>query len=142
MKNITFDFYASKFTIKIPTAESNDKYTILDVVHPPNIGPALHTHPRGPETFCVIEGNYEFFLNDKSIMAKAGDVVCVPTGSPHRFVTGDDGGHVIVSSPPNLEFYFWEVSKLLEKGTVSYEQESKIGRKYGQIFLEDANHWT
>ena len=142
MKNQIFDFHGSKFTIKISTAESNGKYVILDVVHPPNIGPALHTHPRGPETFCVIEGNYEFFLNDKSIMAKAGDVVCVTTGSPHRFVTGDNGGHVIVSSPPNLEFYFWEVSKLLEKDTVSYEQESDIGRRYGQIFLEGAKHWT
>ncbi len=142
MKNQAFDFHGSKFTIKIPTAESNGKYTILDVTHPPNVGPALHTHPRGPETFCIIEGDYEFFLNGRSILAKAGDVVCVPTGSPHRFVTGENGGHVIVSSPPNLEFYFWNVSKLLKKGAVSREQESDIGRKHGQIFLDDVRHWT
>jgi quercetin dioxygenase-like cupin family protein len=141
VKDETFDFHGSTFTIKILTAESNDQYMILDTIHPPNVGPALHTHPRGPETFCVIEGNYEFILNDKSILAKAGDVVCVLTGSPHRFVTGENGGHVIVSSPPNLEFYFWEVSKLLGKGSVSHEQESDIGRKYGQIFLEDVKHW-
>jgi quercetin dioxygenase-like cupin family protein len=141
MKNQTFDFHGSKFTIKILTSESNDKYTILDVIHPPNIGPALHTHPRGPETFCVIEGNYEFFLNDQSILAKAGDVICVPTGSPPRFVTGENGGCVIVSSPPNLEFYFWDVSKMLKNGIVSYKQESDIGRKYGQYFLEDAKQW-
>jgi len=75
-------------------------------------------------------------------MAKAGDVVNVPTGSPHRFVTGPNGGHVIVISPPDLEFYFWEVGELLEKGKVSYDQESDIGKKYGQIFLDGTKHWT
>jgi quercetin dioxygenase-like cupin family protein len=142
VKNKTFDFHGSKFTIKILTSESNSKYTVLDVLHAPNVGPALHTHPRGPETFCVLKGDYEFILNDKSIMAKTGDIICVPIGSPHRFVTGENGGHVIVISPPNLEFYFWEVSKLLEKGTISYEQESDIGKKYGQFFLDDTKHWT
>ena len=83
----------------------------------------------------------EFFLDGKEIQSKAGDVVCVPTGSSHRFVTGPNGGHAIVTSPPNLEFYFWEVSKLLEKGTVSFEQESEIGKKYGQIFLDGSQHW-
>ena len=84
----------------------------------------------------------EFFLDGQPIKAKPGDVVCVPTGASHRFVTGSNGGHAIVFSPPNLEFYFWEVSKLLEKGTVSFEQESEIGKKYGQIFLEGSKHWA
>ena len=142
MKNETFDFHGSKFTIKVLTSESNEKYTILDVIHPPNVGPALHMHPRGPETFYVVEGDYEFFLNDQSILANPGDVMCVPADSPHRFVAGKNGGHVIVSSPPNLEFYFWDVGQLLKKGAVSYEQESLIARKYGQIFLEDTKHWN
>ena len=100
MKNKTFDFHGSKFTIKVLTSESNGKYTILDVVHPPNIGPALHKHPKGPETFYIVKGDYEFILGDKSIKAKSGDVICVPTGSPHRFVAGKNGGHTLVISPP------------------------------------------
>ena len=142
MKNQPFDFHGSQFTIKVLTSESNDRYTVLDVLHAPNIGPAEHQHPDGPETFSVLNGDYEFFLNGESIKAKTGDVICVPTGASHRFVTGSNGGHVIVISPPNLEFYFWEVSKLLEKGNVSFEKESEIGKKYGQIFLDGSQHWA
>ena len=116
MKNQPFDFHGSQFTIKVLSSESNDRYTVLDVIHAPNIGPAEHQHPAGPETFSVLDGEYEFFLNGKSIKAKAGDVICVPTGALHRFVTGPNGGHVIVISPPNLEFYFWKVGQLLAKG--------------------------
>ena len=142
MKNHPFDFHGSKFTIKVLSSESNNRYTVLDVIHAPNIGPAEHQHPAGPETFSVLDGDYEFFLNGESIKAKTGDVICVPTGASHRFVTGSNGGHVIVISPPNLEFYFWEVSKLLEKGNVSFEKESEIGKKYGQIFLDGSQHWA
>ena len=142
MKNKSFDFHGSKFTIKILTSESNNKYTVLDISHPPNIGPANHKHPNGPETFYIVEGQYEFFLDDESIMASVGDVICVPTNVTHRFVTGKNGGHVFVVSPPNLEFYFWEVSQLLAKDDVSFEEEYKIAKKYGQNFLNDTKHWS
>jgi len=141
MKNKTFDFHGSKFTIKVLTSESNGNYTILDVIHPSNVGPALHVHPKGPETFYIIEGDYEFILDSKSIMANPGDLVLVPKGVPHRFVVGNKGGHILVISPPELEFYFWEISKLLDKGKVSFETESSIAKQYGQIFLDNTKHW-
>ena len=47
---------------------------ILDVIHPPNLGPALHIHPKGSETFYIVEGDYEFILNRKSVTGKTEDV--------------------------------------------------------------------
>lgn len=142
MKNQPFDFHGSQFTIKVLSSETNDRYTVLEVFHAPNIGPAEHKHPDGPETFCIVKGEYEFFLHGKSIIAKAGDIVFIPTETLHRFVTGPNGGHAFVISPPKLEFYFWEVSQFLAKGKVTFDQESEIGRKYGQIFLDGSKHWT
>jgi len=142
MKNQPFDFHGSEFIIKVLTSESNNRYTVLDVKHAPNIGPAEHRHPNGPEVFCIIKGDYEFVLNGESIKGKPGDVVSVPADVLHRFVTGSFGGHVIVISPPNLEFYFWEVSQLLANGNVYFEQESEIGKKYGQIFSDGSKHWN
>jgi quercetin dioxygenase-like cupin family protein len=141
MKDKPFDFHGAKFTIKVLTSETNGNYTVLDVIHPPNLGPALHMHPRGPETFYIIDGNYEFVLDGKSIMGKSGDVIFVPTGAPHRFVVGEKGGHAIVISPPDLEFYFFKVGELLDKGEVSYQTEFDIGKQYGQVFLDKTKHW-
>lgn len=141
MKNKPFDFHGAKFTIKVLTSETNGNYTVLDVIHPPNIGPALHMHPKGPETFCIVDGNYEFILDGKSTFGKSGDVIFVPKGVPHRFIVGPQGGRAIVISPPGLEFYFFKVSELLDKDEVSYEVESNIGEQHGQIFLDNAKHW-
>ncbi|MBA3978886.1 MAG: cupin domain-containing protein [Nitrosopumilus sp.] len=141
MKDKQFDFHGALFTIKVLTSETDGSYTILDVIHPPNVGPALHLHPKGSETFYIIKGDYEFILDGKSIKGKAGDVIYVPKGVPHRFVVGYNGGHALVISPPELEFYFFKVSELLDKGEVSYVTESNIGKQYGQVLLDSTKHW-
>jgi quercetin dioxygenase-like cupin family protein len=141
VKDKPFDFHGAKFTIKVLTSEANGSYTILDVIYPPNLGPALHIHPKGSETFYIVEGDYEFILDGKSVMGKPGDVIFVPKGALHRFVVGYKGGHALVISPPDLEFYFLKVSELLDKGEVSYETESSIGKQYGQVFIDNTNHW-
>jgi quercetin dioxygenase-like cupin family protein len=87
-------------------------YTILDVIHPPNIGPALHVHPKGSETFYIVEGDYQFILDGKSVTGKPGDVIFVPKETPHRFIVGYKGEHALVISPPELEFYFFKVNYL------------------------------
>lgn len=142
MKNKTFDFHGTKMTIKVLTSESNDRYTIIDAVHPPNVGPALHMHPKGPEIFYILEGDYEFVLDNNFIKAKIGDVVSIPKGVPHRFVVGNTRGRVLITSPPTLEHYFFKVSELLVKGEVSWKTESDIATQYGQIFLDNTKHWS
>lgn len=137
----TFDFHGTKMTIKALTSETNDAYTIIHAIHPSNVGPALHTHPRGSESFYIIDGRYEFLLGSKKLKAKTGDVITIPKDTPHRFKVGLGGGQVLITSPPHLENYFIQVSDLLSKGVVTWEMESSISRKYGQIFLDNENHW-
>ncbi|HEY6657557.1 MAG TPA: hypothetical protein VIZ62_03420 [Nitrososphaeraceae archaeon] len=60
-------FNDTKFTIKVLTSETNSSYTILDVIHSTHLGSALHIHPKGSETFYIVEGDYEFILNRKSV---------------------------------------------------------------------------
>ena len=141
MKNKTFDFHGTKMTIKILSSETNDSYSIIHFVHPSNVGPALHMHPRGSESFHILKGEYRFLIGDKNIDAKMGDTIIVPKGISHKFNSGNNGGEFLVISPPDLENYFYKVSQLSTKGTVTWETESDIAKQHGQIFLENTNHW-
>ncbi len=73
MKNKTLDFHGTKMTIQVCTSETNDAYSIIHFEHPPNVGPALHIHPRGSESFHIIKGEYRFVIGDEIIDAKIGD---------------------------------------------------------------------
>ena len=48
---------------------------------------------------------------------------------------GYKGGHALLISPPEFEFYFFKVSELLDKAQVSYETESIIGKTIWSDFL-------
>jgi quercetin dioxygenase-like cupin family protein len=141
VKDKPFNFHGAIFTIKVLTSETNGKYTVMDVIHPPDLGPALHMHPMGPETFYIIEGEYDFTLGEKSLMGKSGDTIFAPKGTPHRFEVGPKGGHALIISPPELEHYFFKVSELFNKGNISYKAESNIAEQYGQVFLDNRKHW-
>ena len=50
----------------------------------PGTGPKLHRHPY-EETFIVEEGEVVFTVGEREIEARAGEIVVVPAGTPHRF---------------------------------------------------------
>lgn len=52
--------------------------------HQPGPGPALHRHPYA-ETFVVENGRVRFTVDGATVEARAGDVVTVPAGTPHKF---------------------------------------------------------
>lgn len=49
-------------------------------------GPKLHRHPY-EETFVVEVGDVLFTVGEETIEAGPGDVVVVPAGVPHKFVS-------------------------------------------------------
>jgi quercetin dioxygenase-like cupin family protein len=49
-------------------------------------GPKLHRHPY-EETFIVEDGDVLFTVGGSRIEARAGDIVVVPAGTAHKFVS-------------------------------------------------------
>ena len=78
-------FRKTTMLLKTPPNKNNGGYLQLMMMHPPHIGPALHIHPTGPETFLVLEGSYTFTLDEETIEAIAGDFVFVPQNAPHKY---------------------------------------------------------
>ena len=64
---------------------------------PPGTGPSLHRHPY-EETFVIEAGSASFTLGDEALELGAGQIVVVPAGTPHTFVSGE-GFRIISISP-------------------------------------------
>lgn len=82
---------------------------ITSGVHLPGMEFEPHVHPLSEELVFCFEGEGEFFLHDKWIPVKAGDLLYAPPGVRHgtrkpadstgRFVT------IGVATPPQLDLY-------------------------------------
>jgi mannose-6-phosphate isomerase-like protein (cupin superfamily) len=55
----------------------------------PGQGPRLHTHPYVEVAF-TLEGCAIITVGDEQREVKAGDIVVIPAGTPHRFVNSGD----------------------------------------------------
>jgi len=89
--------------------ESNNQYAIFEESVPPLGGPPPHTHPD-EEVFYVLDGDFEFVLNDleNPFKALAGSVVHVPSNAVHTFknVGTTSGKMLVIITPGKLLDYF------------------------------------
>jgi mannose-6-phosphate isomerase-like protein (cupin superfamily) len=82
--------------------------------------PLVHIHPNAIETYDVLEGEMEFFIQDKWIPARTGDKLSVPQGVTHCFRNPTNKiVRVFNTHQPALEMenYFEDVCKVLDKVT-------------------------
>ena len=62
----------------MPTAVTEGRLSVVEYVVAPGFpGPPLHVHPDFDETFCVLEGNPSFVLDDEVSAGNPGDVVLI-----------------------------------------------------------------
>jgi quercetin dioxygenase-like cupin family protein len=68
------------------SAETDGELVVIDTsVAPDGAVAAEHLHPHQSERFEILEGEVEFKRGKEIIVARAGDVVMVQPGTPHRF---------------------------------------------------------
>lgn len=126
------------------TAEHNwDAYTLCEAIEPPASGAGLHRHPTYDETFIICDGHYEFQLDEKMLNLDPGDVVFVPRGTPHSFMSigPEIGRQLIISSPGGIfDAFIAEVAtSMVDSGSPSRPGAATdfraIAAKYGMEFL-------
>jgi mannose-6-phosphate isomerase-like protein (cupin superfamily) len=61
----------------------------------PGAGPWLHRHPYD-ETFVLHTGEAEFTVGDRKLVARDGQVIVVPPGTPHKFA--NIGGRLVMTN--------------------------------------------
>jgi mannose-6-phosphate isomerase-like protein (cupin superfamily) len=135
-------FHGTRIRVHLRTAQTGGAYGLLEMWHPPSVGPALHVHPRGPESFLILAGEYLFTVGSESVPAGPGAALTVSPGVPHRYEVGAGGGHFIVVSPPGLEGYFERVARPSRERPLTWEEEVALAAEHGQEFLGRAGHWA
>lgn len=138
------NFHGTKMTIKVSGDDSDCGYTLIEMEHPPNTGPALHIHSNAPEAYYVLDGQYSIRCDEETYQSLPGDFVFIPKGIPHNYQSGPQGGKVLVISPAGLEGYFKEVADILYKrdNKLSWNEEMEVAKRYGQEFLDNLRHWS
>jgi mannose-6-phosphate isomerase-like protein (cupin superfamily) len=136
----TFQIGRMSMTFKTTATAGWNAYTVCEAIEPPESGAGYHRHPTYDETFIICEGHYDFRLGEKLLKLGPGDVVFVPRGTPHGFIsTGPEvGRQIIISSPGGVFDAMIAEVTMLDTGSPTRhasEEAKAIATKYGLEFL-------
>ena len=96
----------------LSTAESDGAISITDSVSPSNSGPPRHVHHDADETFVMLTGDSEFWLEGEHFTRGPGETVFVPRGKEHTFRVISDipSRHLVIMTPGGFENFFAEMA--------------------------------
>jgi quercetin dioxygenase-like cupin family protein len=99
---------------KLTSEQTGGAYSLFEVTTQPGGGVLPHVQHREDESFYVLEGEYEFMIEGRTIRAGASSLLYVPKGTLHAHKNvGEGAGRMLVSQTPGglYELFFEEVGE-------------------------------
>jgi quercetin dioxygenase-like cupin family protein len=137
---------------KITSNQTGGAYSLFEVETPSGSGMPPQVNHREDEAFYVLEGEYEFLVDGRTIEPGAGSLIYVPKGTLHAHKNvGKEPGRMLVSQTPGgLHEQFFEEIGVETKDTPTprdtenppdLESIAKIAAQYGiEIPLPDRSY--
>ncbi|WP_435579375.1 cupin domain-containing protein [Gilvibacter sp.] len=76
---------------KVTPHDTSGDYDLMMAETPPQVpGPPPHLHHSYKESFLIVEGEMEFFVNGETKVLQAGESIDIPPGTLHTFGNKSD----------------------------------------------------
>lgn len=112
-KGQSFQLPGTIVTFLAIAADTGGSFSLFDARVAPQQGIPFHRH-TDEEAFLVLQGTFQFQIEDQQVHLGPGEFVFVPEQKPHRyFNSGQEEGHLLVITLPagNHERFFAEAGE-------------------------------
>jgi quercetin dioxygenase-like cupin family protein len=94
------------------TSHTGGAISIIDSVSPPQSGPPRHVHHDADETFVLLSGDAEFWLEGERFTRGPGETAFIPRGREHTFrvISNTACRHLVIMTPGGFEGFFAEMA--------------------------------
>ncbi len=108
----TVTWQGVQYRTLLSAAETGGALSVMETVSPPGSGPPRHVHHDADETFVLLSGDAEFWVDGLRFARSPGEAAFVPRGAEHTFRVTDDapGRHVVLLTPGGFEGFFAEMA--------------------------------
>ncbi len=111
------------------------------IAKPAAKGSPQHIHAGHDETFYVVDGEFEFSLGPRSLVAGPGSFLLVRRGQPHGFRNRGAGpGRIVGTFAPRFAAYFRELAAIIARtgAAPSMPDWVQLYGKYDTTFYDPA----
>ncbi|MBB5577690.1 cupin domain-containing protein [Rhizobium paranaense] len=132
----TIEWLGVHYRTILATAATGGAMSIVDSFSPVGSGPPRHIHEREEETFILLSGSCEFWIEGETFTKKPGETVFVPRGTEHTFrVVGNRSSrHLVILTPGGFEGFFADMAAGQFQIPQDMDQIAKSAGRYSLRF--------
>lgn len=107
-----FEWLGVHYKTVLSSAASGGALSIVDSITPPNEGPPRHVHGDADESFMILTGEAEFWLEGARFIRGPGETAFIPRGKEHTFRISSAAPcrHLVIMTPGGFETFFAEMA--------------------------------
>jgi len=126
-----------EFIHKVKSADTNNVFSVIEIITPPGKGVDLHVHKNEDELVYILKGEIEVTLGDQTMLAVPGVTALLPRGIAHGFTNVGDTPSIVIDTilPGDFDNYFAEMAALYNAGEPSQEEIDLLSEKYSIRYL-------
>jgi quercetin dioxygenase-like cupin family protein len=125
--------------VKVAAADTGGAYALMEDNLKREFALGLHMHRAHAETFYILDGNVDFYLDGSWITASPATTVHIPPGIPHAvaLANGQTGRMLMIFQPAGFDQYLVELAALTPAELADERRMEELAVKYDIINLGD-----
>lgn len=96
----------------LETSATGGAMSIVDSISPPDYGPPRHIHHDADETFVILTGEVELWMEGETVVKGPGETAFIPRGKEHTFrvIGSQPSRHLVILTPGGFEGFFADMA--------------------------------
>lgn len=137
-QGLNYDWASDRTFVKVGASDTGGAYTLMEDNLKATFALGLHVHREHAETFYVLEGSIDFFVDDDWLTAAPGASLHIPPGVPHACTLSpghETGRMLMIFQPAGFDLYLAELAKLNETDFANDAKMSALNERFDIIQL-------
>lgn len=128
-----YDWSADHTFVKVSAADTGGQYTLMEDNLKSSFALGLHMHRYHAETFYVLEGAVDFYIDGDWMTAPVGACIHVPPGIEHACTLAKDceaGRMLMIYQPSGFDGYLAELATMTDADFEDTAKMDALNAKY------------
>ncbi len=130
-----YDWENDHTFVKVSAKDSDGAFTLMEDNLKSTFALGLHRHDHHAETFYILEGALDFYIDNEWIVATPGTTLHVPPGVPHacRVTDGKPARMLMIFQPSGFDEFLAELGEMEPKDFENTQKMEALNAKYDII---------
>lgn len=128
-----YDWSADHTYVKVSAQDTGGQYTLMEDNLKSTFALGLHLHRYHAETFYILSGDVDFYIDGDWMTATPGTCIHVPPGLPHActLAKGTEAGRMLmIYQPSGFDGYLAELATMTEADFADQSKMEALNDKY------------